>query len=458
MVIPALLGEAVLSAVNSSLDTWDQSAGGTLIERRLIDWTADRIGLGERRRRHLHQRRHASPTSRPCCSPATRPAAAALSATSAADARRATPTILPRLRILTSECSHFSIEKSATLLGLGAEAVIAVPCDENQADAHRRAGRANSTRCRRDGLVPMAVVATAGTTDFGCIDPLPEIADLCDRARRLDARRRRLRLRPAGLPPPRTCSTGIERADSVTVDYHKSFFQPVSSSAVLVRDRATLRHVTYHADYLNPRRMVEKRIPNQVDKSIQTTRRFDALKLWLTLRIMGADARRGALRRGRRPRRRRLEPARRRPPLRGRHRAPAEHPGLPLRPRRPTRTRELSDRVNLHAREALFASGDAVVAGTVVDGRHYLKFTLLNPETTLEDIATVLDLIAEHAGRTWPAPSRRSPRASASARLTAARPSPPLTAPAQPGDLRVHAALTTSSPSASARSTSAWPA
>lgn len=47
VVIPALVGEAVLSAVNSSLDTWDQSAGGTLIERRLIDWTAGRIGLGE---------------------------------------------------------------------------------------------------------------------------------------------------------------------------------------------------------------------------------------------------------------------------------------------------------------------------------------------------------------------------------------------------------------------------
>ena len=51
-----------------------------------------------------------------------------------------------------------------------------------------------------------------------------------------------------------------------------------------------LRHATYHADYLNPARMVEQRIPNQVDKSLQTTRRFDALKLWLTLRIMGPDA------------------------------------------------------------------------------------------------------------------------------------------------------------------------
>ena len=52
---------------------------------------------------------------------------------------------------------------------------------------------------------------------------------------------------------------------------------------------------------------------------------------------------------------------------------------------------------NLHARKALFASGEAVVAGTKVDGRQYLKFTLLNPETTAADIAAVLDLIAGHA-------------------------------------------------------------
>ncbi len=84
--------------------------------------------------------------------------------------------------------------------------------------------------------------------------------------------------------------TGIDLADSVTVDFHKTFFQPVSSSALLVRDGAMLRHVTYYADYLNPEAAALADIPNQVDKSIQTTRRFDALKLWLTLRIMGADA------------------------------------------------------------------------------------------------------------------------------------------------------------------------
>ena len=187
-------------------------------------------------------------------------------------------------------------------------------------------------------------------------------------------------------PTRRHLLDGIERADSVTVDYHKSFFQPVSSSALLVRDGRTLRHATYHADYLNPARMVEQRIPNQVDKSLQTTRRFDALKLWMTLRIMGAGRDRRTVRRGGRPGRRGLRAARRRPAVRGRDQVTAEHRGVPL-PADRRRPATLADAANLYAREALAASGAAVVAGTKVDGRHYLKFTLLNPETSLADIA-----------------------------------------------------------------------
>ncbi|WP_425576362.1 pyridoxal phosphate-dependent decarboxylase family protein [Streptomyces glaucosporus] len=391
VVLPALLGEAVLSAVNSSLDTWDQSAGGTLMERRLIDWTAARIGLGRAadgvftsggtqsnlqalllaREEAFRVLRKNSPTPPPVSA------------------------MLPKLRVLTSEAGHFSVLKGAKLLGLEPDAVISVPCDGDRrmrTDALARELR----RCREAGLTVMAVSATAGTTDFGSIDPLPEIADLCEDAGvwfHVDA------AYGCGLlasPTRRHLLAGIERADSVTVDYHKSFFQPVSSSAVIVRDGTTLRHATYHADYLNPARSAEKRIPNQVDKSIQTTRRFDALKLWLTLRIMGADAvgtlfdqvvdlaadawrllaedprftvvTRPAL-----------------STLVFRY-APAEPAG-----------ETAVDLANLHAREALAASGEAVVAGTVVDGRHHLKFTLLNPETTLDDIRAVLDLIAAHA-------------------------------------------------------------
>lgn len=378
VVIPAVLGEAVLSAVNSSLDTWDQSAGGTLIERKLIDWTTGRIGFG------------------PAADGVFTSGGTQSNLQAMLLAREEAKTDdLSRLRIFSSECSHFSVQKSATLLGLGADAVISIPVDRNKR-MQSVVLAAELEACRAEGLTPMAIVATAGTTDFGSIDPLPEVAALADEYgawMHVDA------AYGCGLLASLTrrhLLDGIERADSVTVDYHKSFFQPVSSSALLVRDGATLRHATYHADYLNPRRAVTEQIPNQVDKSLQTTRRFDALKLWMTLRVMGADgvgelfdevcdlAREGFALLAADPRYDVVvEP---------------QLSTLVYRyiPEAVTSPAEI-DRANLYARKALFASGEAVVAGTKVDGRQYLKFTLLNPETTAADITAVLDLIAGHA-------------------------------------------------------------
>ncbi|WP_326811583.1 aspartate aminotransferase family protein [Streptomyces scopuliridis] len=378
VVIPAVLGETVLSAVNSSLDTWDQSAGGTLIERRLIDWTAGRIGLG-------------ASADGVFTSGGTQSNLQAL-LLAREEAKADTPT---KLRVFASECGHFSVRKSATLLGLGPDAVVSVPCDRDKR-MRTVALAAELERCRAEGLIPMAVVATAGTTDFGSIDPLPEIAALCAQYGtwlHVDA------AYGCGLlasTTRRSLLDGIEHADSVTVDYHKSFFQPVSSSAVLVRDGATLRHATYHADYLNPRRTVEERIPNQVDKSLQTTRRFDALKLWMTLRVMGADGI-GQL----------FDEVCELAAEGWRLLAADPRYDVVVEPRLstlvfryvPARITSPSaiDRANLHARKALFASGEAVVAGTSVGGRQYLKFTLLNPETSIRDITAVLDLIAGHA-------------------------------------------------------------
>ena len=386
VVIPAVLGEAVLSAVNSSLDTWDQSAGGTLIERKLVDWTTGRIGLGPLADGVF--------TSGGTQSNLQALLLAREEARIGRDGREGTDD-LSKLRIFSSECSHFSVQKSATLLGLSRDAVVSVPVDRDRR-MQSVVLAAELEACRAEGLVPMAIVATAGTTDFGSIDPLPEIAELCAQYgtwMHVDA------AYGCGLLASvkyRDRIDGIEHADSVTVDYHKSFFQPVSSSAVLVRDASTLRHATYHAEYLNPRRMVTERIPNQVDKSLQTTRRFDALKLWMTLRVMGADgigqlfdevcdlAVEGW----------KLLAADPRFDV-------VVEPSLSTLvfryiPAAVTDPAEI-DRANLYARKALFASGDAVVAGTKVQGRHYLKFTLLNPETTTEDIAAVLDLIAGHA-------------------------------------------------------------
>jgi L-2,4-diaminobutyrate decarboxylase len=377
VAIPALAADLLASAVNTSVDTYDQSTTATLMERRLVAWTAGRAGLGPA-------------ADGVFTSGGTQSNLHALLLARDETLARLPGGVLPpgaRLRVLASDQAHFSVSKSARLLGLGADAVVAVATDER----HRldpAALRSAAARVRAAGDVVMAVVATAGTTDLGRIDPLAAVADVAAEAGAwlhvdaayggalLVSRRRRELL------------DGIERADSVTVDFHKGFFQPVASSAVLVRDGATLRHVTHHAAYLNPR---GERAPNQVDRSLQTTRRFDALKLWVTLRAMGADSIGNA-----------FDAC---VDLAGEvHADLCAAPDVEVHSA-PTLSTVLfrwtpagvaaavADRLVTGIRERLFDEGEALVARTVVDGRPWLKVTLLDPATTREDVAAVVDLV-----------------------------------------------------------------
>lgn len=389
VVLPALAAEVLVAAVNSSVDTYDQSTAGTLIERRLVAWTAGRIGFDDRADGVFTSGGTQSNLQ------------ALLLARDETLARcRADDTVQQhdrahdqaRLRVLATDQSHFSVQKAARLLGLADDAVVVVPTD---ADRRMDPVALVRTLCalERDGLLPMAVVATAGTTDLGRIDPVAALADVCaprgvwlhvDAAYGcglLVSRRRRHLL------------DGVERADSVTVDFHKSFFQPVSSSALVVRRGTTLRHVTHHADYLNPRGEV---LPNQVDKSLQTTRRLDALKLWMTLRSMGPDAIGDLFDAV-------VDLAA------DAHDQVVAHPDLEVAARpslstvvfafRPEGVDEAtSSRLTAAVRARLFDEGRALVAKTVLGRRAWLKLTLLNPTATPDDVRAVLDAVAA-AGR-----------------------------------------------------------
>lgn len=373
VVVPALLAEVFVSAVNSSLDTFDQSVGGTFVERHLVDWTNGRIGF-------------AAGADGIFTSGGTQSNLQGLHL--ARDRALASGHPIARLRILASTDAHFSVQKSARLLGLGDDAVVRVPTGTGRRMDTVALGRALDDLASY-GLVPMAVVATAGTTDFGAIDPLPTIAEHCRRHEtwlHVDA------AYGGGLlvsPTRRHLLDGIEQADSVTVDFHKTWFQPVSSSALLVREGRQLRHVTWHADYLNPQDAAH---PNQVDKSLQTTRRFDALKLWLTLRTMGPDA------------------------IGSYVDAVADlataaydvllddpaielcaRPGLStlvLRFRPAGMSEDAADRLQERIRQTVYERGTAMVAATKVDGRCWLKLTLLNPLATLDDVLAVTGQLA----------------------------------------------------------------
>ena len=375
VVVPALLAEVFVSAVNSSLDTYDQSVGGTYVERHLVDWTAGRIGFGPG-------------ADGIFTSGGTQSNLQALLL--ARDHAIARGVALSELRILTSEDGHFSVQKAARLLGLGDRAVVTVATDGNRRMELGALSRALA-EVNGAGLTPMAVVATAGTTDFGAIDPLPEIAALCEGYGtwlHVDA------AYGGGLlvsPTRRHWLAGIERADSVTVDFHKTWFQPVSASALLVRDGRQLGHVTWHADYLNPREIDGN--PNQVDKSLQTTRRFDALKLWLTLRVMGPDTIGTYVDRV--------------VDLAGEVAAAldvdssielAASPQLStivLRYRPDDLSEDEADRLVPRIRATLYERGRAMVAATKVDGRHWLKLTLLNPLASADDILSITRQVVE---------------------------------------------------------------
>lgn len=396
VLLPSLAAEAALSGVNSSLDTWDQSAGATMIERRMIAWVAGLIGWGA----------ETAPASHPdgvFTSGGTQSnLQALLMARGAALAARAAqdpsllelplPEQLLGLRIYASEEAHFSVANSAELLGLGRAAVIGIPTTADfRLDPAALKDRLEADA--RAGLVPMAVVATAGTTDAGAIDPLPEIAEAA-RAHgawlHVDAAYGGGLLLSEELAPR---LAGIERADSVTVDFHKTWFQPVSCSAVLVRDRAGLEHVRHHAAYLNPRRLPDEEDPNQVHKSLQTTRRFDALKLWMSVRTLGREGLGRLVEDVMRLGREAGEAAARRPELR--LAAPASLSTLLFR--WAPEGEEPDDGLVERIRARVLVEGRANVASTRVRGVPHLKLTLLNPAMTVEDVEAVLDVVDEAA-------------------------------------------------------------
>lgn len=376
VAIPAVAAEAMLAAINTSVDTYDQSAVATLMEQRLVEWTASRIGFAV-----------GGPEGADGVFTSGGTQSNFQAMFLARQKVRAAGAPLERLRILATGASHFSVAKSALLLGLSEEAVVEIATDDTgrmRVDALAETIAALA----RAGDTVMAVVATAGTTDRGRIDPLEPIAELCDAAGiwlHVDA------AYGCGLlvaPRRRHLLRGIERARSVTVDFHKTFFQPVSSSALIVRERPDLLPVAWHADYLNPLENLE---PNQVDKSLQTTRRFDALKLWTTLRALGADGV-GTMVDAICDLTEQVHAA-----LESDDDftlvAPTDISTVLFRYEPEGIDPDHADALVAQVRRLLFDSGRVLVAKTVIDGRPALKLTLLNPDVTFEQVMTVLELV-----------------------------------------------------------------
>ncbi len=382
-LIPALAAEALISATNASMDSWDQAPAASYFEQRMVEWLRDFYGMpaagdGVFTSGGTQSNFLALLLARDAC--CAREFGVSVQA-------RGLPPQAGRLRILCSEVAHFSVLQSAAILGLGHEAVIPVAVDNAQRmDVTALSARLAEARAR--GLLPMAIVATAGTTDFGSIDPLRETGAIARDAGiwlHVDAAYGGALAFSAKL---RHLLAGIELASSVTVDFHKLFWQPISASVLLIADAANWDCLRLHADYLNPEHPRADAPLDLVAKSIQTTRRFDSLKVYISLRSLGRRSFAALVERT-------VEIAafaaqRIRESSDFELICPPSINSVVFRCVNPQWPGGMTDAVNTLVRERLLAAGRALIGRTRVRGAACLKFTLLNPGVEASQIEQLL--------------------------------------------------------------------
>ncbi|MET9557602.1 pyridoxal-dependent decarboxylase [Streptomyces sp. NPDC006645] len=401
----AVAADLAVSALNPSQDSWDQAPAATALETLLIEEMGDMVGYDPAEAAGVL-------TSGGTESNLMGLMLARDRVLGAATGRQIEMTGVPRAgvgsaagarpRILASAAAHFSVQRAAALLGLGEDAVIPVAVD-SQLRMKAGALKAALERCVERGQLPVAIVATAGTTDTGAIDPLRECAELAAEYGawlHVDAAYGGGALLSDRLAP---LLAGIERADSVSLDWHKLGWQPAAAGIFLVRESETYASLARRAVYLNPADDEEAGYPSLLGLSLRTTRRADAFKIAVTLRTLGREGLG------------RLVDACHELAVAG-ARAVAAHPRLELHGEagagEPVLTAFLFryvpgegaagdearvDHLNASLRRRLLREGRAVVGRTELPGegpgRVRLKLTLLNPHATVVEVGRLLEAV-----------------------------------------------------------------
>ena len=376
-----ICSELIISCFNSSMDSWDQGPAATEMEESMVHGLLGLFGF---------------PVDKGDGCFTSGGSQSNISAIIAArdwycqqkfgwDVKlNGLPPEYTKLRVYTSEISHFSMDKASHILGMGYNAVRKIPVDE---------------RCRIDlkafermleedtaaGLYPYCAVATMGSTDFGSIDDAAGMRKLCDRyGMHLHADA----AYGSGLIMSRKYRDrigAISLCDSITVDFHKMFLMPISCSAILVKDKALLECFELHADYLNREEDEGDGYINLVGKSMQTTRRFDALKVFMAFQTRGIDGY-GSI----------IDTAVENASYLYRTISVDSEFIAPVEPELSSVVFALKagDEVNKKVRRQLLSEG-TIIGQTVKDGKVMLKFTLLNPNMDHAKLDSVVNRIKE---------------------------------------------------------------
>jgi glutamate/tyrosine decarboxylase-like PLP-dependent enzyme len=280
---PAVLGDWIATGFNFFAGVWPVAAGPNALELQVLEWFRSWIGMPH----------GASGLLTSGGSAATFTAVVAARHTIVGDdASR-----LPRLVMYASDQAHSSVARAAWMAGVPRAHVRLISTDEQ---SRMRSG-ALAEAIRRDraaGLLPFLVVGTAGSTSTGAVDPLREIADICDADRiwlHVDAAY-------AGFAAVTRRGgellAGIERATSVTLDPHKWLFVPFECGCLLVREPRRLADAfRIYPEYLKDVESVGEAI-NFADYGEQLTRYSRALKVWISVNYFGLSAIRTAIERG----------------------------------------------------------------------------------------------------------------------------------------------------------------
>ncbi|HEY7667804.1 MAG TPA: aminotransferase class V-fold PLP-dependent enzyme [Actinomycetota bacterium] len=293
-----------------------------------------------------------------------------------------------RVAVYCSAEIHYSITRAVELLGIGSDNLHDLPIDE----AHRMRPDALAETLDRDraaGITPIAVVATAGTTLTGAIDPIDAIADVCaergvwlhvDGAYGAPA---------ASVPDVAPRFAGIERADSISVDAHKWLYLPKACGVVLVRRADALTSAFAHEQGYLPHQQHEL---HAVDITLEYSRPFRALKLWLAFRAHGAPQFREAIARNLREAELLYDRAREAQDFR----TMSEAPQLSIVPIRHEREGVADlDAHNQALADAIQRDGRVYLASALIDGQVWLRPCFVNFRTTEEDVLAILDVARE---------------------------------------------------------------
>jgi aromatic-L-amino-acid decarboxylase len=278
--VPGAAADLLAAGLNPNVGGWSLSAGATELELHLMRWMAARFGLPAGAAGLM----------------TSGGAASNFTALKAARDSRAPGNVRTdgidglRLVLYASQEAHATIAEAADMMGMGERAVRPIPIDEGFRMRPEELERAIADDLAA-GMRPFCVVATAGTTATGAIDPIPAVADICKRHDlwlHVDAAYGGAAAFSPGLRP---LLEGIDRADSISFDPHKWLYTPQSSACLLTRDPRTLRAAfSIDAAYVREDAEMSGRGLNIGELGPQWSRAFLALKVWMSLAAHGTDA------------------------------------------------------------------------------------------------------------------------------------------------------------------------